>query len=94
MHDRQAHDIHILRRKSISEAFEQGIGRRVFLLIPQYPFMMIGRIDRMVSDFVVLEAETTNINELDGRMISVHIDQIEVFYIEGKHGVKIPRLDC
>ncbi|WP_461480200.1 hypothetical protein [Paenibacillus sp. PvR052] len=56
--------------------------------------MMIGRIDRMVSDFVVLEAETTNINELDGRMISVHIDQIEVFYIEGKHGVKIPRLDC
>jgi hypothetical protein len=51
----------------------------------------------VVSDYVLIEAEVTNIFELDGEVFRVHIDSIEVFYIENE-GIQIPDIrkgeDC
>ncbi len=82
-------DINAIREAVVAEAFFDNIGRRAFILIPSYPFLIIGEIVDVISDYLVIQAEVTNVAELDDEVFHVHIDDIEVFYIE-KHGRKIP----
>ena len=82
-------DINAIREAVVAEFFSENAERRALLLISPYPFLIIGKILEVVSDYLVIEAEVTNIAELDNEAFRVHIDDIEVFYIEGK-GKKIP----
>ncbi|KOP80563.1 hypothetical protein AMS59_04065 [Lysinibacillus sp. FJAT-14745] len=75
-------DINTIRQTVVTQAFENNIGVRALVLLSQYPFLIIGPIAEVVSDYLVIEAEITNITELDGEKFRVHIDDIEVFYIE------------
>ncbi|WP_280157805.1 hypothetical protein P5616_028775 (plasmid) [Priestia aryabhattai] len=82
-------DINALRQAVVSKAFEESAGKRALLLIGPYPFLVIGSIVEVLSDYVVIEAEITNVAELDDEIFRIHIDNIEVFYIE-EDGKLIP----
>lgn len=82
-------DINAIREAVVSEAFSENVERRALILISPYPFLIIGKILHVVSDYLVIKAEVTNVAELDNEVFRVHIDDIEVFYIE-KDGKKIP----
>lgn len=83
--------INELRRANVAQEFENRIGSRVFILIAQFPFMIIGTIVEVQGDYAFIKIETTHINEFDNMTARVHIDDIEVFFIEdGKF--KIPNI--
>ncbi|MGE7635923.1 hypothetical protein ACQKMZ_27800 [Bacillus paramycoides] len=74
--------INELRRANVTQEFENHIGSRVFILIAQFPFMIIGTIVEVQGDYAFIKIETTQINEFDNMTARVHIDDIEVFFIE------------
>ncbi len=82
-------DINAIRSAAVSREFEENPEKRALILIEPFPFLIIGSIVEVVSDYVVIEAEVTNVSELDGEIYRIHIDDIEVFYIE-KEGRPIP----
>ncbi|MEH7604416.1 hypothetical protein [Priestia megaterium] len=82
-------DINALRQAVVTKAFEESPGKRALLLIGPYPFLVIGSIVEVLSDYLVIEAEITNVAELDDEIFRIHIDNIEVFYIE-EDGKPIP----
>lgn len=82
-------DINAIREAVVTLAFKNSIGKRALVLISQFPFLIVGTIKEVVSDYLVIEAEVTNVTELDCEVFRVHIDDIEVFYIEDE-GRKIP----
>lgn len=83
--------INAFRQADVAREFSSNKGQRVLTFIEQYPFFIIGTIREVVSDFVFIRAEITNISELDGEEFRVHIDQIDVFFIENAKQ-KIPNL--
>ncbi|WP_054712807.1 hypothetical protein [Bacillus sp. JCM 19041] len=74
--------INEIRQAVVTEAFRDAIGQRVLVLIPQFPFLIIGEIVDVVSDYVLIDVETTHITEFEERVIRLHLDDIEVFFIE------------
>ena len=82
-------DINAIREAVVAETFSVNVGRRALILISPYPFLIIGEIISVTSDYLVIKAEVTNVAEFDDEVFRVHIDDIEVFYIE-KNGKKIP----
>ncbi|QPQ35777.1 hypothetical protein [Lysinibacillus sp. JNUCC-52] len=78
-------DINTIRQTVVAQAFKDNVGVRSLILLAQYPFLIIGPIVEVVSDYLVIDAEITNIPELDGEKFRVHIDDIEVFYIENEN---------
>ena len=83
-------DINAMREAGVTLEFTRNIGRRALILIFPYPFLIIGKIVNVKSDYLIINAEITNVNELDGEEFRVHIDDIEVFYIEKDHKRPIP----
>lgn len=83
--------INQIRQDVVSEAFAEAVGQRTFILISSFPFMFIGTICEVESDFLFLDVETTHISELEGRIMRIHIDDINVFYIENG-GPVIPNI--
>ncbi|ARF13363.1 hypothetical protein [Sporosarcina ureae] len=84
--------INIVREEGIIVHFSQNIGQRVLILTEAFPFMFIGEIISVVDDIVEMKVQTTSIPALEGKTWFVHIDTIEVFYIETENGVPIPEL--
>ena len=82
-------DINAIRYAVVSREFKESQGKRALILIAPFPFLIIGPIVEVVSDYVVIKAEVTNVSELDDEKFRVHMDDIEVFYIE-KDGRPIP----
>ncbi|KGR74244.1 hypothetical protein [Ureibacillus sinduriensis] len=83
-------DINAVREAGVTQEFREHIGMRALILIAPFPFLIIGTIEDVVTDYLILCAEVTNINELDGEEFRIHIDEIEVFYIEKDHKRPIP----
>jgi len=82
-------DINAIRQAVVSQEFSNHPNSRTLILIAQYPFLIIGKIKEVISDYLLIETEITNVSDLDNEMLRVHIDDIEVFYIE-EDGVPIP----
>ena len=80
------------RELALMNFFKRNIGRRAFILTEAFPFMFIGTIKGMVGDLVSLDVETTSVPALEGKEWNIHLDSIDVFYIETGIGVKIPHL--
>lgn len=57
-----------------------------------FPFMFIGEIKDVINDIAILAVETTSVPALENKEWNVHIDAIEVFYIETGIGARIPKL--
>ncbi|HZG73911.1 MAG TPA: hypothetical protein VEY51_20445 [Chondromyces sp.] len=84
-------DIHVIRQRAFENTFVESRGKKVIIMMGPYPYLIVGTIQKVMSDFVFIRAEATNITELDGELFRVHFEQIEVFFIEdGKH--EIPTL--
>lgn len=83
-------DINAIREAGVTLEFRRNIGRRALILIAPFPFLIIGRIEDVVTDYLIICTEVTNVNELDGEEFRVHIDDIEVFYIEMDNRRPIP----
>jgi hypothetical protein len=81
-----------IREVALVNHFRKNIGRRVFILTESFPFMFIGKIIDMLGDIVVLDVQTTSVPALEGKEWNVHIDAIDMFYIETGIGPKIPHL--
>jgi len=84
-------DINAIRQSVVSQDFRNSINQRVIVMLGQYPFLIIGLIKEVVGDIVLIDAEFTNISELDGFEFRVHLDDIEVYFIETESH-KIPKL--
>lgn len=82
-------DINAIRQSVVTREFENNQGARALILIEQFPFLIVGKIEAVVSDYLLIKAEITNIFDFDGEVFRVHIDDIEVFYIENE-GIPIP----
>ena len=85
-------NINAVREFFLSIEFKENVGERALILISPFPFLIIGTIQEVVSDYLVIKAEVTNIAELDDEVFRVHIDDIEVFYIEKPGKPKIPNI--
>ena len=83
-------DINAIRERVVTEEFRNNIGNRAFILVFQFPFMIIGKIKDVMSDYLIICTEVTNVTELDNEEFRVHIDNIEVFYIEKDLNRPIP----
>lgn len=84
-------DISSIRQASVVKAFKRGKRKKALILTAEFPFLVIGKIKDVVGDYVCIDVETTHIDQLEGRIFNVHVDRIEVFYIEEK-GYKIPKI--
>lgn len=88
-HQCGCHNINEIRQATVSKEFSNSTGNKALILISPFPFLVIGKIVKVVEDFVFFDVETTHISELEGKILRVHLDDIEVFYIENG-GPKIP----
>jgi len=84
-------DINAMRQSVVSQDFSNNIDQRVIVMLGQYPFLIIGLIKEVVGDIVLIKAEFTHVSELDGFIFRVHLDEIEVYFIETEYH-KIPKL--
>jgi len=80
-------DINAIRQTVVSDKFQRSVGKRVILLQESFPFLFIGKIKGVEGDFLELKVEITNINELDGERFRIHLDSVQVFFIEEGHHV-------
>ncbi|OES45336.1 hypothetical protein [Domibacillus iocasae] len=85
--------INAIHDAALEDHFREGIGFKVFILTPSYPFMLIGQIVSLIEDHIELMVETTHFAQLENRTWLVHIHNIEVFYIEFPGGPRIPALN-
>lgn len=84
------YDIHTVRKLVFTQEFEGNIGKKALLLIFPFPFLIIGKILAVNGDFLLIKTDVTNVVELDDEVFRVHLDQIEVFYIEKPGQPEIP----
>lgn len=85
-------DFNLKRFLALRAEFVKGIGKKAFFLTSQFPFIFIGVIQAVVEDYIVVKVETTQIQQLEDRIWQIHMDTINVFYIEREGGPKIPEL--
>ncbi|MCA0986776.1 hypothetical protein [Guptibacillus algicola] len=77
--------------QSLVYYFMEQVGKRILIMSPAFPFIIIGIILETIDDYLVVDVETTNIAELENRDWFIHIHDIEVFYVENG-GPPIPKL--
>ena len=80
--DSQGFDINAFRQMQVTSEFKESLGMRALIITPSFPFLIIGKIVDVIGDYVAIKAEVTNVTELDGETFNIHIDNIEVFYIQ------------
>ncbi|WP_309090209.1 hypothetical protein [Domibacillus sp.] len=85
--------LNVMHDTALVEYFGASIGQRAFILTPSYPFMFVGEIVSLIGDQVELAVETTHFAQLENRSWLIHIDNIEVFYIEFSGDPRIPELN-
>jgi hypothetical protein len=85
--------INTIHDEALVDHFRDGIGQKVFILTPSYPFMFVGVIDSLIEDHIELLVETTHFAQLENRKWLIHIHNIEVFYIERPGEPRIPELN-
>ena len=88
-HDSKCYDINFIRESAVEQIFKKSICKRVLILTEEFPFIVIGRIQKVEGDYVFVDVETTHIDPLENRIFRIHLDRVEVFYIE-KKGQEIP----
>lgn len=84
--------INTRRDEELVNHFRDGIGQKVLILTPSFPFLFIGEIISVIEDAVEVFVETTHFQQLENRIWLIHIHSIEVFYIERPGEPRIPEL--
>ncbi|WP_246938724.1 hypothetical protein [Bacillus pinisoli] len=86
-------DVKKKRADAMSVHFKKIKGKRTIFLLSQYPFMLIGTVQKVIEDYVEIYADTSIIDSFEQRTWFVHIDTIQTFYDEEDGGPKIPTLN-
>lgn len=89
---RELRTVNDIREAALVRHFQKNKGKKAFILTEAFPFMFIGKIKEVVGDVLVLKVQTTSVPALEDKEWSIHIDAIEVFYVETGIGAKIPDL--
>ena len=89
--DTKCRDINFIRESAVEEIFRKSICKKVLILTQEFPFLVIGKIKKIEGDYVFVDVETTHIDPLEDRIFRIHLDRVEVFYIE-KPGRPIPKI--
>lgn len=89
----RSNNVNAAHDNALIDHFFLGIGHKVLVLSPSYPFVFIGEILGVEDDIVEIFVETTHFPQLENRSWFIHIDNIEVFYIEREGAPKIPKLN-
>jgi len=84
--------INDMHDEALIQHFIDGVGSKILLLIPNFPFMLIGNIKSVIDDHVEIDVETSSQATFEKRVWQVHIHAIEVFFIEREDGQQIPIL--
>jgi hypothetical protein len=71
-----------IRQKVVADTFKTSIGKKVFLLIQPHPYVIIGHLTAVKSDFLFVDIEPNHLSEAKKGLIRVKMDDIETFYIE------------
>lgn len=74
--------INNIRSNFVAQTFANAVGKKTFILIPVFPFMVIGHIVTTTCDYVFIKVETTHVSELESKVIRIHLDDVEAFYIQ------------
>jgi hypothetical protein len=85
--------INTIHDEELINHFRDGIGQKVLVLTEAFPFLFIGEIISLINDIVEVFVETTHFQQLENRTWFIHIDNIEVFYIERPGEPRIPELN-
>lgn len=85
--------INTIHDEELVNHFREGVGSKVFVLTPSYPFMFIGEILDVIEDVIEVAVETTHFQPLENRTWFIHVHNIEVFYIERPGEPRIPELN-
>ncbi|WP_281883475.1 hypothetical protein [Paenibacillus sp. YYML68] len=88
--DRELAFINAIRQNDLVQVFHRSIGSRVLVMTGPFPFLVIGEIKGTLSDFVLIQIETTHVTEMEGKTIRIHVESIETFYIEEEGKPLIP----
>lgn len=88
----QVPSVNSVHDEALRNEFVLGIGKKVLILTPSFPFVFIGRILDVIGDIVSVDVETTTIGELENKRWNIHVNQIDAYYIEQKGLPKIPNL--
>jgi hypothetical protein len=72
--------------------FKKNLSKKALLLTPSFPYLFIGTIEDVLNDCVVIDVETTHLEQLENRAWHINIEEIETFYIE-EDGKPIPKLN-
>jgi len=89
--DTKCSNINLVRESAVEDTFRKSINKKVLILTEEFPFIIIGKIKKLEGDYVFVDVETTHIDPLEDRIFRIHLDRIEVFYIE-KPGRPIPKI--
>lgn len=86
-------EIHDLREEKLIAEFERNIGRRIFLLLEVFPFLVIGRISDVNSGFISVDVETSHVPIIENNHIYINILDISAFHIDKPGQPKTPRIN-
>ena len=93
--DIKMRDVNLIRRNSLIRTFIKAVGRKVFILTEELPFIVIGYIKEVSGDYIFVTVETTHLDPLEGKNLRIHVDKFEVFYIEDpRWPIPIIKNDC
>ncbi|PLT28551.1 hypothetical protein [Peribacillus deserti] len=79
-------------RLAFREFLQQSVGKRALFLTAEFPFLYIGEILEIIEDYVRVAVDTTEQPVFEDRNWIIHIDAIQVLYIETEGFPKIPEL--
>lgn len=69
----------------LSDHFRAGIGYKAFILMPSYPYLLIGEIASLVENYVKIFVKKTYNPQLEDQTWLVHVHSIQVYYSEPLH---------
>ncbi len=84
--------INPIHDQALVEQFIKGIGKKIIVITPSFPFVFIGKLTDVIEDYAVVNVSVTSISELENRDWYIHIHNIELFYIQQKGMPPIPEL--
>lgn len=77
--------------KTLEQELENGIGKRALVMLPSFPFFIVGKLEDVGTGCISIIAESGVAVELKGTEFYISIENIAAVFVEGVHG-EIPRL--
>ncbi|MCM3782132.1 hypothetical protein M3231_04050 [Neobacillus mesonae] len=75
-------NVNHIREAALVEELSQAVGNRILILIEPYPFFLVGELVEVRGDTIFVLVELSNIPEFDNINVRVHIDDIQVYFVE------------